>query len=127
MVDIDCSPKFATFGINIAKTLTRTRGIQGGPWVSTRGRRVTTDELLRLQGGEPGRVPWKGAAITKSQIGGMVGNAVTVHTVGHLLAAAMFAAGLTKRKLEFQCPNLRTPDSDDDGETGSIDLDAESK
>ena len=81
MVDIDCSPKFATFGINIAKTLTRTRGMQGGPWVSTRGRRVSTDELLRLQGFEPGRVPWEGAGITKAQIGGMVGNSVTVHTV----------------------------------------------
>ena len=126
MVDIDCSPKYAAFGINVAKTLTRTRGMQGGPWVSTRGRRVTTDELLRLQGFEPGRVHWKGAGITKAQIGGMVGNAVTVHTVGYLLAEAMFAAGLTTKKLQFQCPNQRGPPSDSD-EAGSIDLDADSE
>ena len=126
MVDIDCSPRYAAFGVNIAKTLTRTRGMQGGPWVSTRGRRVTTDELLRLQGFEPGRVHWKGAGITKAQIGGMVGNAVSVHTVGYLLAEAMFAAGLTNTKLEFQCPNLREYPSDSD-EAGSIDLDFESE
>jgi len=106
LVDIDCSPKFSTFGINIAKTLTRTRGIQGGPWVSTRGRRVTTNEMLRLQGFDPNAVDWKGARITKGQLGGMVGNAVTVQTVGHLLATAMYASGLTKKKLTFgKCNN----------------------
>ena len=100
-MDVDCSEKFSTFGINIAKTLTRTRGIQGGPWVSTRGRRVTINEMLRLQGFEPKDVDWTGAGVTAAQLGGMLGNAVTVQTVGHLLAAAMHASGLTKKKLTF--------------------------
>ena len=50
MVDIDCSQKYQVWGIGVAKTLTRARGLVGGPWVSTRGRRTTIRELLRLQG-----------------------------------------------------------------------------
>ena len=114
MVDIDCSEQFQTFGINIAKTLTRTRGMQGGPWVSTRGRRVTTEELLRLQGFQPEEVHWQQAGVSKTHIGGMVGNSVSVHAVGHLLASDMFAAGLSRQRLEFKGPGHADSDSDAD-------------
>ena len=50
LIDIDYSPKYAAHGVNIARTITRTRGGQGGPWVSNRGRRPTPNKLLRLHG-----------------------------------------------------------------------------
>ena len=108
LVDVDCSRKFQTFGINVARTITRTRGMSGGPWISTRGHQVTTNEVLRLQGFKPEDVPWQDASVSKTAIGGMVGNAVTVHTVGHLLAAAMFAGGLTMTKLKFKFNGVGT-------------------
>ena len=60
--------------INIARTLTRSRGAQGGPWVSSRGRRVTVDEMCRLQGFKVSDVPWEAAGITAKQIGAMLGS-----------------------------------------------------
>ena len=99
LVDVDCSPRYATSGINIAKTLTRTRGGQGGPWISTRGRRTSTLELMRLQGFSPGDVnnfdsADKSVKITKTQKGQMLGNSIPVPLMGHVMAEAMWAAGL---------------------------------
>jgi site-specific DNA-cytosine methylase len=47
---IHASPMFMTYGIDEAKTITRTRGGDGGPWISTRGRLTTPAELMKLQG-----------------------------------------------------------------------------
>ena len=43
--------------VDICKTLTRTRGGCRGPWASMRRRRLTTAELLRLQGFKPEDCP----------------------------------------------------------------------
>jgi DNA-cytosine methyltransferase len=101
VVDIDCSPNFQTFGIDIAKTITRTRALAGGPWISTRGRRTTVTELMALQGFERDDVPFAEAGISSVQIRGMLGNAVNVHTVGYLLASALYAGGLTSSRLQY--------------------------
>ena len=101
MVDIDCSEKFATHGINIARTLTKTRGQNGGPWVSTRGRRVTLHEMMRLQGFAKKDIPQAELNLSDHQIGGMVGNAVSVHTMGAILSEGLHSAGLTKTKVPF--------------------------
>ena len=34
LVDIGASPKYTTYGVDEAKTMTRTRGGDGGPWIS---------------------------------------------------------------------------------------------
>ena len=101
MVDIDCSDRFATYGINIARTLTKTRGQCGGPWVSSRGRRVTLHEMMRLQGFSKKDIPQAELDLSDRQIGGMMGNAVTVHTMGAILSEALHSAGLTKTKVPF--------------------------
>ena len=84
-VDVDCSRKFSTFGVNRAKTITKTRGTTGGPWISTRGRRTTTAELMRLQGLRPEDIPYNELGVTTRQVGALVGNAATVNTIGCLL------------------------------------------
>ena len=49
-IDIDCNVRYGTYGINIAKTITRARGGQGGPWISSRGRRTSVNELHEAPG-----------------------------------------------------------------------------
>jgi DNA (cytosine-5)-methyltransferase 1 len=102
LIDIDCTDKFAVHGIDIAKTITRTRGGSGGPWVSSRGRRVTIDELFKLQGFDPNAIPWQAAKITRRQAGQLVGNSVCLPVMGMILAEALYAAGLTAKKLVWK-------------------------
>ena len=102
LVDVDCSPAYAVYGVNIAKTITRARGQAGGPWVSTRGRRTSMTELMKLQGIDDGEVPWAAAGLTKRQVGMMVGNSMSVPVIGMVLAEALYAAGLTTRKSAFR-------------------------
>ncbi|CAK0905614.1 unnamed protein product, partial [Prorocentrum cordatum] len=98
LVDIDCSKKFATHGVNIARALTKTRGQDGGPWVSSRGRRATLHEMMRLRGFAKGGIPQAELDLSDRQIGGMIGNAVSVHTMGAILSEALYSAGLTKTR-----------------------------
>ena len=102
LIDVDCSLRFATFGIDEAKTITRTRGGTGGPWVSSRGCRVTTNELLKLQGFDPAKIPWQEIGMSKRQIGQMIGNSVCPPVLGMVLSEAMHSAGLTSTRLAWQ-------------------------
>ena len=101
LVDIDCSLKFACIGINIARTLTRGRGGSGGPWISTKGRRTTINELMQIQGFQPDSIKWKNAKVTERQMGQMLGNAMTLPVIGHILAKALNASGLVAKPVEF--------------------------
>ena len=100
-IDIDASNKFRTHGVDIVKTITRTRGGQGGPWISNRGRRTTVNELLKCQGFKPDEVEWEQAGMTKRQIGQLIGNSIPVGMLGHLLANAMRSAGLLAKPVTF--------------------------
>lgn len=99
MVDIDATPRFGTYGISFARTLTRTRGGSGGPWVSSRGRRVSITEMMKLQGYIETDIPWETAGLTKRQIGQMLGNSVSVPVVGAILSDAMYSAGVTSKRV----------------------------
>ena len=101
LVDIDASPKFATYGIDEAKTITRSRGGDGGPWISTRGRRTTPNELIKLQGFELADVPWQTLKISERQVGQLIGNAVSVNTMGAILEEALWSSGLVDKKVAF--------------------------
>ena len=65
--------------------ITRRRAQCGGHWVSTRGRRLSTAEMLRLQGMRPARcvVP---PSVPTPAFHGMVGNSMSVNIVEVLLA-----------------------------------------
>lgn len=98
IVDIDSSLKFATHEINQSPTLTRTRGSQGGYWISTRGRRMSTAELLRLQGFVPDEVPYAAAKVTPKQLGAMLGNGLSLPCVACLLHQLLRASGLISQE-----------------------------
>ena len=100
-IDIDCSPKFATSRANLAPTITRARGGQGGPWLSSHGRRTNVKELLKCQGFYPDEVEWQAAGLSRTQIGQLIGNSVPVNMVGHILANAMYSGGLLAKAITF--------------------------
>ena len=101
LVDVHASVKFMSYGVNEAKTITRTRGGVGGPWISTRGRHTTPAELMRLQGFTKEDVPWEDVGISRRQVGQLIGNAVSVNTIGCVLEEALWSAGLVTKRVTF--------------------------
>ena len=61
--------------------------------------------MLAIQGIRSHEIDWKGAGVTRHQVGMMIGNAVSVPVIGHVLSEGMFAAGLTSQRIPFPaCP-----------------------
>ena len=101
-VDIDCSGKYQSNGVNIANTLTKTRGGQGRPWISSLGRRASVSELIKIQGFKCTELPWVKAGLSAPKIVGMLlGNSVPVPMIGSVLSEAMYSAGITIEKVPF--------------------------
>ena len=88
VIDCDSSAERSRGVLGISPCLTRSRG--SGHWLTNRGRRMTTDEMLRLQG-------WFGPflqASTRAQLGSHLGNAMSINVVERLLCKLLPAAGL---------------------------------
>eukprot|EP00419_Tripos_fusus_P027165 CAMPEP_0172717574 /NCGR_PEP_ID=MMETSP1074-20121228/71810_1 /TAXON_ID=2916 /ORGANISM="Ceratium fusus, Strain PA161109" /LENGTH=318 /DNA_ID=CAMNT_0013542541 /DNA_START=88 /DNA_END=1041 /DNA_ORIENTATION=+ len=62
-----------------------------GHWVTSRGRRMTTDEMMRLQGMRPEKFK---KAVSKRQLGIQIGNAMSVNVLERLFVRALPASGL---------------------------------
>lgn len=99
-IDADCSKRFATFGVNEIKCLTASRGATGGPWILSRGRRMTTSELFAFQGmhDDDDYAGWD-HVVTRRMMGHMLGNTVSLPITERVLAAALYASGLHSRLL----------------------------
>lgn len=97
-IDIDCSKKFRTWGNNVCKTLTKARGQSGGPWISSRGRRTTLKELMKIQGFEEGDIPWAQAGLAPREVKAMLGDAVSINVLGPVIAEVLYSSGLVKEK-----------------------------
>ncbi|CAL1126474.1 unnamed protein product [Cladocopium goreaui] len=52
-IDVGCSKSFLTYGVDIARTLSKSRAESGGFWISSRGRKMTTNEIMRVSGIRP--------------------------------------------------------------------------
>ena len=89
IMEIDNSAHGESFSSSIMRgcspCITRRRAQCGGHWVSTRGRRLSTAEMLRLQGMRPARfvVP---PSVPTPAFHGMVGNSMSVNIIEVLLA-----------------------------------------
>ena len=93
-VDVAAGKSFEQWTAHICPCLTRSRGQSGGFWVSTLGRKMTVPELFKLQGIRPADVPWEKSDITRTAIGGAIGNAMSVNVLQRLLPEVCYAAGL---------------------------------
>lgn len=78
--------------------LTATRASNGGFWIFRKGSRLSSSELMRLQGMDPKRINLRRLGIGKRCLGKMIGNAFTQTVVMRILANAMECAGLVQRK-----------------------------
>ena len=65
------------------------------------GRRTTLTELMKLQGFELTDVPWTTLKISPRQVGQLIGNAVSVNTMGAILEEALWSSGLAEKKVPF--------------------------
>ena len=101
-VDVGCSKAYATFGVDISRTLSCGRAKTGGFWLSNRGRKMTTEEMMKVSGLKPEQemVGWN-QLVSRAQFQGMLGNCVPVPLVGSVLQNAMFAAGLISHTVAF--------------------------
>ena len=79
----------------LCPTITRSRGGNGGFWVTSLGRRLSSTELLRLQGVQPEWLHWRG--IPLRSVGEMAGNAMTVPVLAAVLREALKCTGLAPR------------------------------
>ena len=107
LIDVGCSPKFASHGVGALPCLTATRGATRGRghWCSTVGRHLTLIELFQFQGftadeasaimatlqsASPGTAP------NDSHVGRMLGNTMSLNVIERVLAQALPAAGLAR-------------------------------
>ena len=85
-------------------TLTRSRAMSGGFYVSSHRRMLTTTEMFRLQGFPDSRIEFKNlmkstkhgkrTKVSEREVRGMIGNAMTVPVVGRVVRAACQTCGL---------------------------------
>eukprot|EP00438_Fugacium_kawagutii_P035754 Skav229348 [mRNA] locus=scaffold2596:472491:473528:+ [translate_table: standard] len=101
-IDIGCTDKYQTFGVDIARTLCQGRAKSGGFWISSRGRKMSTNEMMRVSGLDPDKdlLGWE-KLVSKSQFQGMLGNCVPVSLVGSVLQSALYSAGLISHMVPF--------------------------
>ena len=101
-IDVGCSKSFLTYGVDIARTLSKSRAESGGFWISSRGRKMTTNEIMRVSGIRPESelMGWQ-EVTTKSKFQGMLGNCVPLPLMGNVLQNALFSAGLISATVPF--------------------------
>ena len=103
LVDVGASKSRATYGNGVWPTLTRTRCMQRGYWVLSRGRYATLKELVRGMGlrriaGLSNKYGVPAAKVSRTQIGKMLGNSVPFQLACAVLAAAIQCSGLVGRE-----------------------------
>jgi DNA (cytosine-5)-methyltransferase 1 len=71
-----------------------TVGRGGGHWVTSRGRRTTKEEMMRLQGMNPTKFK---LAVSEAQLGRQLGNTMSVNVLERIFARLLPAAGLARK------------------------------
>jgi site-specific DNA-cytosine methylase len=94
VVDIGASCKFSHYSVDQFPTITSTRAISCDWWIADLGRRVTTDELMFLQGFEKGSIDYKAAKVSEQRVRHMVGNAMSMNILERLLPRALSSVGI---------------------------------
>jgi len=89
VIDCDSTEKFATANLNCAPCITRRRG--GGHWLSTRGRRTTKEEMMRLQGMKPEDFK---VVVSENQWGQQIGNSMSVNVLERIFVRLLPSANL---------------------------------
>ena len=91
---IDCDGSKFHYNVGYSPCLTASRG-RGGHWVSSRGRRQSVAERLRLMGVRPQRVEDAVKNEPANLIGEIIGNAVPVPLLAAVYRSLLPAIGFT--------------------------------
>jgi len=92
IMDCDSSARRAKYLKDLSPCMTCSRN--GGHWVSSRGRRMTKTEMMRLQGIDPNTFR---VAVSECQLGRQIGNAMSVNVLERLFVRLLPACGLVRR------------------------------
>ena len=84
MVDLECSS--LNMAVGVCPCITRNRGGAHSSWLLQYGLRLTTSEMMRLQGLDPNTIH---VNVSKTQMGHLLGNGFTRTVVERLLRAAI--------------------------------------
>jgi DNA (cytosine-5)-methyltransferase 1 len=95
IVDCDSSPARSKYCFDVTPCMTCSRA--AGHWVTNRGRRMTKNEMLRLQGM---KTPAEGfqVAVSDTQLGKQIGNAMSCNVLERLFVRLLPAAGLVSAR-----------------------------
>ena len=74
--------------------LTRSRAGSGGFWLSWQGRKMTIQEIIKLQGVNPRQIPIGSSGLSSRQLGLIAGNAVPVDLLAPVMKNLLTAANL---------------------------------
>jgi site-specific DNA-cytosine methylase len=96
LIDIDASPKFRSYMEDRVMCMTKSR--PSGFWISSRGRRMTVDEMLRLQGMER----CFEQVVSDKVLGAQIGNAMSQNILERLFIHLLPVAGLVPKSLAPQ-------------------------
>jgi len=80
------------FHMMLNKSPCMTRSRAGGHWLSSRGRFMTTAEMLRLNGFDPKLIHV--SCVSPNQLGRLIGNAMSVNVLERLLLRLLPSAGI---------------------------------
>ena len=113
VIDCQASPSRGAYVVKgRCPCLTKARTGAGGFYVTTRGRMMTTAEMLRLQGINPKRL-LKPPDVTERQFAGMIGNAVAVPVLARVTIGLCKALGIVPKHAQVltheNCPPCNCP------------------
>jgi DNA (cytosine-5)-methyltransferase 1 len=91
---VDCDSSSYRFGWIEGVTPCMTVGRAAGHWITNRGRRLTKEEMMRLQGMNP--TTFK-VAVSDCQLGQQLGNTMSVNVLERLLVRLLPAAKLVRK------------------------------
>jgi DNA (cytosine-5)-methyltransferase 1 len=91
IIDCDSTPSRSAWSVGFCPCLTARRG--NGHWVTNRGRRLTHEEMMRLQGMNPNNFM---IAVPESQLGKQLGNTMSVNVIERVLVRLLPAAKLVR-------------------------------
>ena len=101
-VDVDSSEKFTTWKAGVCLPLTASRTRNGGHYLTTEKRKLTVNEMLRLQGIAPRAVVGWADHVSSSNFRFAIGNAMSGNVLQRIIPRALYCAGLLPKLLADQ-------------------------
>jgi site-specific DNA-cytosine methylase len=91
-VAVDCDSSRPNYMLEVSPCITATRGANGGHYITSKNRRMTINEMLRLQGMRPKLIDK--SILSSRQLGEAIGNAMTQTVLQKIFKRLLPSVGL---------------------------------